>query len=712
IASSKDRWSEIKRTATTARSFGFELHLMTPAEAKQAFPYITTDGVEGAAFVPSDGYVDPSSLTQALAKGARAGGVRFHEGVRVTGFALRDGRVTSVRTDQGTIACEIVVNAAGIWARDIGAMAGAAIPAAAVEHQYMVTEKLKDVPRSLPSLRDPDKNFYLKPEVGGFAIGGWESDTRPFGAKGVPFDFGRELFPGNFDRFEAIVVPATERLPVLNEIGIKTLINGPIPISPDGEPILGLAPGLDNFFVACGFTSGIAAAGGAGRAMAHWILHGDPEFDLWTFDIRRFGPHHAGTTYLHERAVEAYHRYYLIHWPGEEMRTGRGGRRSPVHHILAAKGAVFGSRFGWERPLWFRAAGIAATEAPSFEGQPGWAAAVAREHKATREAATLFDQTSFSKFELSGPGATKLLQRLAANDVDRPPGALIYTQLCNERGGIEADLTIMRLAADRYYIVTGSGFGVRDGGWIARHMPRDGSVALADVTSARAVLNLCGPRARAVLAQVTDADLSSTTFPYMSMQEIRIGYAPVRAARVTYVGELGWELHMPVEYAQHVYERIEEAGRPHGLIDAGYKAIDGLRMEKRYLYWGSDITPDTTPYEAGLGFCVALGKGEFIGRAALARAKAEPPARKLCLFLVDGGTALHGSEAILCDGKVVGVTASAAYGHTVGKWIATGYVPADAAKSADFEIEAFARRLKATRIDKALYDPERRKILA
>jgi 4-methylaminobutanoate oxidase (formaldehyde-forming) len=712
LASSPARWSEIRRTATTARSFGFELHLMSAAEAKAMFPYMSTEGVEGAAFVPTDGYIDPSSLTQALARGARLGGATFREGIRVTGITVRKGRAAGVSTDHGDIACEILVNTAGIWARDIAAMAGVGVPAAAVEHQYMVTEKMADMPAGLPSLRDPDKNFYLKPEIGGFAIGGWEDNTVPFGAKGVPFDFGRELFAGNFDRFEKIALPAAERLPILNELGIRNLINGPIPISPDGEPILGRAPGLDNFFVACGFTSGIAAAGGAGRAMAHWILEGEPEFDLWAFDLRRFGTHHIGSRYLHERCIESYHRYYLIHWPGEEMSTARGGRRSPLHATLAERGAVFGSRFGWERPNFFTAPGLDVAERPSFEDRPGWFDAVAREHRATREAVTLFDQTSFSKYELAGPGAAPALQYLAANNIDKPAGALIYTQLCNARGGIEADLTIMRLAEDRFYIVTGSGFGVRDSGWIARHLPTDGSAVLTEVTSARAVLNVCGPRARELLSAVSDADLSNAAFPYMTMQEIRIGYAPVRAARVTYVGELGWELHIPVEYAAHVYELLHQAGRPLGLIDAGYKAIESMRLEKRYLYWGSDITPDYNPYEAGLGFCVALGKGDFLGREALARIKAEGIKRKLCCFLVDGDISLHGGEAVLLDGTVVGVTTSAGYGHTISSAIAYAYVPVEVAAKTDFEVEAFCRRLPARRIDRAAYDPDRRKLLA
>ncbi len=713
LASSEARWSELKRSVSTARSFGFDIHTVGPTEAQKMFPLITLDGVVGAVFVPTDGYVDPTGLTMAMAKGARAGGAKLVEGVLVTGIETKGRRATRVRTDHGAVECEVLVNAAGMWADRIGAMAGVKVPAVAVEHQYMVTEKSDQIPKGLPTLRDPDKAFYLKPDVAALVIGGWEPNTVPFGRGGASFDFGRELLPPNFDRFEQIALPAAERLPILNSLGIRTLINGAIPISPDGEPILGLAPELDNMFVACGFTSGIAASGGAGRAIAQWIVHGEPERDLWAFDIRRFGQHHMSGRYRYERAVESYHRYYLIHWPVEELSTGRGGRRSPLYPLLKAKGAVFGSRFGWERPNWFATGGTRPVDVPSFEGRPSWFEAVAAEHKATRERVTLFDQSSFSKFEIDGPGAFKALQRIAANDLDRPAGMAIYTQLCNARGGIEADLTFMRLGESRFYVVTGSGFGVRDGGWIQRHLPTDGSVAFRDVTSARAVINICGPRSRDVLAKVAEGDVSNAVFPYLGARELRIGYAPVLAVRITYVGELGWELHMPVEYAAHVYEALSEAGAEFGIADAGYRTIETLRLEKRYLYWGADITPDYTPYEAGLGFAVALDKGDFIGRDALVRAKAEGSKRRLVTLLLDEPVPVYGGEAIFsADSRVLGVTSSGGYGHTIGKSVVYGYVAAEDAKAGRYEVEAFMRRVSATRIDKAPYDPERKKLLA
>jgi len=710
LASSEARWSELKRSVSTGRSFGFDIHTVSPAEAQKMFPLIDLKGVVGAVFVPSDGYVDPTGLTMAYAKGARSGGAKLIEGVLVTAIETWDRRATRVVTSQGTVECEILVNAAGMWADRVGSMAGVKIPAVAVEHQYMVTEKSAEIPKNLPTLRDPDKAFYLKPDVSALAIGGWEPNTIPFGRGGVPFEFGRELLPSNFERFEQIALPATERLPILEKLGVRTLINGPIPISPDGEPILGRAPELDNAFVACGFTSGIAASGGAGKALAQWIVHGEPERDLWAFDVRRFGLHHMSGRYRYERAVEAYHRYYLIHWPVEELSMGRGGRRSPLYPLLKQKGAVFGSRFGWERPNWFCSGG---KDVPSFEGRPSWFEAVAAEHRATRECVTLFDQSSFSKFEIDGPGAFAALQWIAANDLDKSAGTAIYTQLCNERGGIEADLTFMRMGENRFYIVTGSAFGVRDGGWIRRHLPTDGSVDFRDVTSAKAVINVCGPRSREVLAKVADGDVSNAAFPYLGAREIRIGYAPVLAVRITYVGELGWELHVPVEYAAHLYETLCEAGAEFGIADAGYRAIETLRLEKRYLYWGADITPDYNPYEAGLGFAVALNKGDFIGRDALLRARTEGVKRKLCTFLLDEPVAVHGGEAIYAgDGRVLGVTSSGGFGHTIRKSIVFGYIPAEAAKAERYEIEAFMRRVPATRIDKAPYDPERKKLLA
>jgi sarcosine dehydrogenase len=710
LASSPERWQEIKRTATTARSFGFELHLITPAEAHELFPLISLDGVIGAAWIPSDGYADPSSLTQALARGARKGGAVFHEGVQVTDITVADRRATGVVTDHGTVRADVVVNAAGIWARQVGAMAGVSVPAGAVEHQYVVTEKIAGVTPGLPTLRDPDNNFYLKPEVGGLALGGWEPDSVIFGEDGIPFSFGRELLPSNFDRFEQIAASATTRLPVLAEVGVRNLINGPIPVSADGEPVMGLAPELDNFFVACGFTAGIAACGGAGRAMAQWIVEGHPGMDLWAFDIRRFGPHHSARRFLSERCIESYGDYYRLRPPGGEARSGRRARCSPLYPLLRERGAVYGSKFGWERPNWFAPQAAAPAERPSFD-KPNWFDAVAEEHRAVRERVALMDFSSFAKFEITGSGAYRLLQRLAANDLNRPPGTIVYTQLCNGRGGVECDLSVTRLAEDRFYIVTGSGFGVHDGHWIATHLPRDGTAALREVTSERAVINVCGPHSRELLARACDDDPSDAVLAYMHARELRVGYAPVRALRVSYTGELGYELHTPMEYAGHVYETLWEAGRDLGVTNVGYRAIEGLRLEKRYLYWSADITPDYTPYHAGLGFCVALDKHDFIGRDALLAVREQGPKEKLCYLSVEGYAPFFGGEAILREGRVVGVTSSAGYGHTVKRSIVLGYVPAEEATHTDYEVEAFGERFPAVRHARPLYDPDRTRLL-
>jgi 4-methylaminobutanoate oxidase (formaldehyde-forming) len=700
LAASEARLSEIKRSISQARSFGFEAHLVSAEEAGRMFPFIATEGVVGAAFIPSDGYIDPYAMTQAYAKVARAGGISIREGVRVTDLVVEAGRVTQVVTDHGGIACELVVNCAGIWAKRIGALAGVPLAAGVVEHQYMVTEKAIDFAPGLPTLRDPDRSFYLKPDVRAFAIGGWESRPKGCWRAGVPFDFGRELFDGDFERFEEVILPAAGRVPLLNEVGLQTLINGPIPVSADGEPIMGPAPGLANLYLACGFTSGIAASGGAGEALANWLLEGDPGMDLWAFDARRFGKHHAARRYLEERALEAYGRYYAVHWPGEEATAARGLRRSPLYGRLKHAGAVFGSKFGWERPNCFAAEGIETSETPSFEGKPGWFDAVAAEHRQVREGVALIDQSSFSKFELSGEGARAFLQGLAANDLGAGVGRCVYSQLCNARGGIEADLTIMGLDEETFYLVTGSAFGQRDGGWIRSHLPDDGSVVLREVTNSRAVINLCGPKARAVLERVSDDDVGNAAFPFLAVREIEIGNAFVVAARVGYVGELG------VEVATHVYETLWQAGQDLGIANVGYRAIDSLRLEKGYLYWSADISPDYDPYQAGLGFCVALDKGDFLGREALLRIKQEGSQTKLCSLTVDGHAPLYGNEPILHVGRVVGQTTSGGFGHTIAKTIALGYLPAELAGEHAFEIEAFGRRHAATRGPRCLYDPK------
>lgn len=704
LASSPARWSEIRRSMGQAKSFGIECHAVSADEAAKMFPFIVKDGIEGAAFIPGDGYIDPYSLTMAYAKGARMNGARIEEGVCVTEILREGRRVTGVVTTHGTIACKVLVNCAGLWAKRVGDLAGVPLAAGIVEHQYFLTEKTLKFDANLTTLRDPDHNFYLKPDTGSFAIGGWEDGSRGFHRGLPPFDFGRELLPPNMDRLELFATPAAERLPVLNETGIQTVINGPIPVSADGEPIMGLAPGLDNFYVACGFTAGIAASGGAGLAMSNMILHGDAGMDLWPFDVRRFGAVHAQPRYLEDRAIEAYGSYYKVHWPAEETHAGRGLRRSSVHEHLAKAGAVFGSRAGWERPNWFAPQGAEPRDIPSFEGKPNWFAHVGEEHRAIRERAALIDQTSFSKFEISGKGAGAAMQRIAANDLSRAWSKAVYTQLCNEKGGIEADVTLVCMDLDRWMLVTGAAFGVRDSGWVARHLPE--GVVIRDVTNAHAVINICGPRSRDILQSVSDDDLSNAAFPFLTVRRIGVGHAEVLAVRIGYVGELGYELYVPQERAPHVYETLWAAGQPFGIANAGYRAIDSCRLEKGYLYWSSEISPDTNPYEAGLGFCVALEKGEFIGRQALAEVKTRGISRKLRTFAIDGFAPMHGGEAILHKGQVAGYTLSTGFGHTLGKTIAFGYLATVLAQEKQFEIEAFGRTYVATRGPRCLYDPK------
>jgi len=709
LAATPERLLEAKRLATMARSFDLEMQIITAEEAKELFPYIDASSLEGAAFIPSDGHVDPASLCQAIAAGARAHGASIRQGIKVLDFTVADGRITSVETSDGTYQTDNIVMAAGMWSRELGAKLGLKVPACAVEHQYIVTEPLPDIElvKNLPQLRDPERLVYYKPDAGGrMVIGGYEEGTLPFGDHGIPGEFRRQLLPDNFDRFAPLAELAGEVTPIVNEVGIRTMINGPIPYSADGDFVLGWVPGFDNLMMATGFLYGIAAGGGAGEMIAEWLIEGRPSLDLWPLDIRRFGPHHGTRTFMYPRAVEHYAHHYKMRYPGQEHETARGLRRSPLYDTLKTRRAVYGSKNGWERPLWFAPEGVEVADQLDFL-DPGWHAHAAEEHRVVREGVALIDQSSFSKFEVFGSGALDLMQRLAACNMDKPVGSVLYAQLCNEAGGIEADVTITRLGADHFYIVTGSGFGTRDSDWIRRQLPQDRSVHIIEMTSARAVLNICGPLARDVLQSASEDDVSNDAFPFATSRDIVVGAAPVRAVRVGFVGELGWELHVPTEYAAHVYETLRAAGEPHGIRDVGYRAIDSLRMEKGYLYWSADISPDYTPYEAGLGFRVHLKSGgEFIGRDALVRQKQDGISRKLCTFVSEKKLPLYGGETILKDGQTVSLVTSQGYGHSVQKMIMFAYLPADLWEETAFEVEVFGDRHKITRVSGPLYDPQ------
>ncbi len=714
LACNQDRWTEVKRQATTAHSFGLEMQLLSPREAQALWPLMEVSDVVGAAFLPTDGQANPSDITQALAKGARAKGVRVFEDTPVTGIMVEQGRVAGVVTPRGTVRAAVVVNCAGQWARELGRLAGVNVPLVSVQHQYMVTEAIKGVTPELPTLRDPDRLTYYKEEVGGLVMGGYEPNPIPWASEGIPEGFHFSLLDSDFDHFEPLMTQALARVPALETAGVKQLLNGPESFTPDGNFILGEAPELRGFYVGAGFNAfGIASGGGAGMALAEWIARGEPPYDLWPVDIRRFGRPHFDIDWVRKRTLELYGKHYTIAWPAEGHLSGRPCRRSPLYDRLEALGACFGEKLGWERPNWFadRAAGEAPEDVYGF-GRPNWFEAVGREHKAARQAAVVFDQSSFAKFLLLGPDAAAALDWICANDVTKAPGRLTYTQLLNARGGIECDLTVARLAADRFYIVTGTGFATHDFDWIARNIPAGLNAQLVDVTSGHAVLSLMGPRSREVLQGLTLADLSNAAFPFATQQEIGIAGAPVIALRVTYVGELGWELHVPCEYAVNLFEALMAAGAPLGLRPAGYRAIESLRLEKGYRAWGADIGPDHTPLEAGLGWAVKLKTNTpFLGREAL-QAQAEGPlTKRLAGFTADPAVVLLGRETIYRDGQRVGWLSSGGYGYTLGKSVGYGYVrnpegvDRDYLLSGNYELEVASERRPCEIHLAPLYDP-------
>ncbi len=673
LATTPDRWTEYKRLATTARSFGMEMELVGPDEVKRMWPLMDTSDLIGASWLPTDGQASPSDITQSLAKGARMHGARIIEGVRVTGFAMTGRRITHVRTSQGEIACEKVVNCGGMWARQIGAMAGVAVPLHPVKHQYIITDRIEGLAPDAPTLRDPDRRTYFKEEVGGLVMGGYEPNPQGWVTGDIPENWEFRLFDDDFDHFGQHLEQAIARVPALERTGVKRMINGAESFTPDGNFILGPAPECENMFVGAGFNAfGIASGGGAGWVLAEWVMKGEAPLDLWAVDIRRFSALHRDRDWVAARTLEAYGKHYTVAFPHEEYASGRPRITSPLYARLAARGAVFGSKLGWERPNWFAPPGTEAQDRYSM-GRQNWFGPVGAEHAHVRAHAGLFDQSSFAKFELSGPKAAEALEWICANRVAREVGRLSYTQLLNSRGGIEADLTVARLGEEQFYIVTGTGFRTHDFGWIADHLPAAGAV-LRDVTEDWGTLSLMGPRARAILAAVTGADVSNAALPFGSAREIAVAGVPCRALRVTYVGELGWELHCPIGDLGTVYDALMAADP--GLRPVGYRALESLRLEKGYRAWSSDITPNDTPLEAGLGWAVKLKSGApFVGRAALEAAAGRPQCRTLATFTLDHPEAvLLGRETILRDGAAVGYLTSGGYGYTLGRSIGMGYV--------------------------------------
>ena len=678
IARTRERMTVLKRVAAKARAYGVEAEVISAREVGEKWPVMETKDLEGGVWLPGDGKANPADLTQALAKGARAGGARIFEKVRVTGVELDNGAVKKVCTGAGDIACEYVVNAAGQWARQFGRLAGVNVPLYSCEHFYIVTGLIDGVDPDLPCLRDPDGYIYFKEEVGGLVMGGFEPDAKPWKQTPIPDDFEFTLLEDDWDQFEILMENALIRVPALQTAEIKQFINGPESFTSDGYFILGEAPEVKNYFVCAGFNSmGIASAGGAGKALAEWMVEGAPTSDVWPVDIRRFGAHHANEAWLEERVRETLGLHYAMPWPNMELVSGRPLRCSPVYDRLKKHGACFGTRMGWERPLWYAGDGQTPEMDYAF-GRQNWFENVAGEHRAVREAVGLFDLSSFGKLLVQGRDAEAELQRLCANSVAVEPGRCVYTAMLNARGGYESDLTVTRLGHDRFLLVTGSAQVNRDRDWIMRNLGAGSNVTVADITASLAVFAVMGPQSRDVLSALTPDDLSNDGFPFATSREISLGQARVRASRMTYVGELGWELYVPVECATGVYDDLVAAGEAHGLVHAGYYALESLRIEKAYRSWGHELTPDTTPFEAGLGFAVDFGKHDFIGRDALMKRKDETLSRRIALFVLkDPNPVLWGGELILRDGKPVGEIESAAYGHTLGGAVGLGYVHDD-----------------------------------
>jgi len=726
LASSVERMEELERQVGWAETFGLDLQRLSAEQAAELFPLMSTEGVLGATYLATDGYLDPSQLTFGLIKGARAGGITVCERTRLLGIDTADGAVTGVRTDRGDIECETVVDAAGMSAAQVARMVGVRVPIIPMSHQYVVTKPFRAVApgeRRLPTLRDPDLLVYYREDGAGLVMGGYERQSRPFslGADGldaVPADFNGRLLPEEWGRLEGIYANSVTRVPVMADVEIRKIINGPEGFTPDNEFCLGPTD-VRGFWVAAGFCAhGIAGAGAVGKVMADWVLDGDAGMDLWEMDVRRFGRQYLSPAYTLARVTENYESYYDIKYPGHERTSARPLRVSPAYGAHVALEASFGEKSGWERVNYYQSNASGGDESKRPLGWAGklWSPAIEAEHRATREAAGLFDESSFAKIEVAGPGAADLLEHLCDNRVVRGPGRVTYTQMLNARGGIECDFTVTQLDAETFQIVTGTALGGHDLSWIAAHAPRDGTVSVRDVTSAWACFGLWGPSARLILAQLTPQSLSNKDFPYMSMRSSSVGTAPARLLRVTFVGELGWEIYVPTEYGATVWEQLRQAGAAHGLVPCGYKAIDSLRAEKGYRYWGSDITPDESPFEAGLGFCVRVDK-DFLGRSALVDEQGRPKAahrQLVCLTLDDPRLQVLGNEPIRVAGRTLGRVTSGAVGYHVGRSIAFGYLPADGPGTVQpgdqTEVLVFGRWVPAVVAAEPLFDPEGQRI--
>ena len=727
VAPNEERFEELKRGASMARVFGLPVNIITPADIKDLVPLANVDDVVGGVHLPGDGITNPIDTTMALAKGARSRGVIIREGVCVERIITEHGRAVGVEhridgtDDRGSIRADAVVNAAGMWGRELADGAGAVAPLHAAEHFYIVTEAVEGISPTMPVLRDPDGCGYFKEDAGKLLVGWFEPVAKPWGMKGIPETFSFDSLPADYEHIAPLMESAANRMPLIAETGIRLFFNGPESFTPDDRYLLGESPDVKGLYMACGFNSiGIQSSGGAGKVLADWIIDGRPPMDLWDVDVRRVMPFQRNKQYLHDRTVESLGLLYAMHWPFRQPETSRGARRSVLHDRLAAQRACFGEVAGWERANWFAPEGVEPVYQYTY-GKQNWFPYSGAEHMAVRTGVGMFDQSSFGKFVLEGPDAEKVLNQICANDVAVPVGKIVYTQWLNERGTIEADLTVTREAHDRYLVVTAAATQVRDFTWLRDHIPAEARCLAVDITSSMAVLNVQGPNSRALLQSLTPDDLSNEAFPFGTSQIIDLGYARVRASRVTYVGELGWELYIPTEFAQGVFDVIMSAGAQHGLVLCGYHALNSLRTEKGYRHWGHDISPDETPLEAGLGFVVAWNKPDgFMGREALLAQKEAGLHQRMAQFrLADDNVLLYHNEPIWRNGVIVGRITSGMYGHFVGGSLGMGYVAnpdglceRDWVLQGDYEIEVAGVRIAASVSLDPWYDPKSARVRA
>ena len=720
LAVNMERLEELRRGASMARVFGVAVEEIGPKDILAKYPLLNIDDVVGGVFLPKDGQINPSDLTQALAKGARGGGATILENTAVTDILIKNGKVIGVSVGDETVKTEIVVNCTGMWGRSVGAMTQTPLPLHACEHFYVVTEPFDGVTPDLPVLRDQDNYAYYKEDAGKILLGAFEPNAKPWGMDGIPEEFCFDELPSDIEHFMPVLERAMARMPSLMNVGIRTWFCGPESFTPDNRYHLGEVPDIKGLFVACGFNSiGIQSAGGVGKVIAEWIHEGHPPMDLWDVDIRRNMPFQNNERYLRERVSECLGLLYAVHWPFYQYQTARGARKSPLHDRLLAAGACFGEAAGWERANWYSSGETSPSYEYSYRRQ-NWFQQSAEEHRAVREGVGLFDQTSFAKFQMAGRDAVSVLNGVSANQIDVTVGRTVYTQWLNDRGGIEADLTVTRIGENEFFIVTSATSQVRDFHWLKDHIPDEAHAFLTDITSAQAVLSIMGPKARDLLTTITNSDVSHNAFPFGQSKVIEIGNALVRATRLTYVGELGWELYIPMEFAQGVYDEIISAGENFGLRHVGYHAMDSLRLEKAYRHWGHDITDEDTPLEAGLGFAVAWDKScGFIGRDTLLQKRQIGPARRLVQFkLLNPENLLYHNEPVWRDGVIVGYLSSGSYGHTLGAAIGMGYVSdptggiVDAAfiEGGNYEIEIACERVPATASLRPLYDPANSRI--